>query len=37
MLIVIGINVGFILRAEALIKYPDKYVIINNDRTLEVL
>ena len=35
--IVININVGFIFRAEAFIKYLNKYIIINNDRILEVL
>ena len=35
--VIIYINVGLIFRAEALIKYPNKDVIINNESALEVL
>ena len=37
MFVIIYINVGLILRAEALIKYPNKDVIINDNSALEVL
>ena len=35
--IIIYINISLILRAEAFIKYLNKYVIINNNRALKVL
>ena len=35
--VIIYINVGLILRAKALIKHPNKDVIINNNSALEVL
>ena len=35
--VIIYINVSLIVRAKSLIEYLDKYVIINNNNTLEVL